>query len=263
MRLSLRPFLRGPLVLLLFSVAPACGNGGGGDEPYVEKGTTIATLNDPANPRPGENEYVDVKGAVITAVDAYDENNGGQVGNLYVQDLGEPLPYAGITVYNPGFIPPDLRVVVGDVVDIHSPYMEFAGPSSSPFNAGSTLPELSGATVKFRFESPAAPTPVQLSADQLYDYAEGRKWIGMLVEIKGATILSDAVNSNGRISASLKLTDLAGKLPIQLPSIRNSLTPLNEEELKAGNKFDVVGVVQYFYSFSVNPRSADDLKPVL
>lgn len=261
MSLMPRQFLVG-LPVVVLSLAPACGEGGGGDAPYVEKGTTLAWLNDPANPRPGENEYVDVKAAVITAVDTYDENGSGQVGNLYVQDLGEPAPYSGVTVYNPGFIPPDLRVVVGDVVDIHSPYMEFAGPTSSPFNAGSTLPELSGATVRFRFESPASPAPVQLTADQLYDYAEGRKWIGMLVEIKGATILSDATNSNGRISAALKLTDLAGKLPIQLPSVRNSLAPLNEDELKAGQKFDVVGIVQYFYSFSVNPRSADDLKPV-
>lgn len=260
MRLMSRRLLLG-LPVVLLSLVPACGGGGGGDQPYFDRETTLAYLNDPANPRPDEGKYVEVKGAVISAVDNYDETNNGQVGNMYVQDLGDPVPYSGITVYNPGFIPPDLRVVIHDVVDIRSPYMEFAGPSGSNFAGGATLPELSGATVRFRFESPAAITPVQVTADQLYDYAEGRKWIGMLVEIKGATLLADATNTYGRVVANLRMTEMAGKQVAQIPSIRNALTPLNENDLKAGQKFDVIGVVQYFYAFSVNPRSADDIKP--
>ena len=256
-----RPFLHGPPLAALV-LAAACGEQGPGDQPYVEDSTTLASLNDPANPRPAENEYVEVKGVVITGIDAYDETGTGQVGNLYVQDVNVvPQAFSGITVYNPGFILPDLRVVIGDVVDVRSPYLEFKGPASGPFEGGATLPELSGATVKFRFESPGTTVPKEITPDDLYEYESGRRWLGMLVTLKGVQLISD-LSGSGRKSAQLRMTDMAGKDPGRIPRIQNSLYAIDKAgyELKAGETYDLTGVVQYFYSFSVNPRSADDIQ---
>jgi hypothetical protein len=253
------------LVVVAAPIA-SCGGGGGGDVSYAPPPTPLAYYNNPANPRPSETDYIEVSNIIITAVDEYDETATGSAGNLFVQDMGaDAQPYSGITVYNPGFIPPDLRVFTGDVVDIRSPYQEFIGPSSSPFNPGETLPELSGATVKFRFEAPALPTAKLIAPDELYDYGPGRQWMGVLVEMRNVVLQTDLESdSHNRWTAQLKLNDMAGRNPGKLPKVSNALYPLQTDtrlNMKAGSTFTIRGIVQYFFSFSITPRSPDDIQP--
>ncbi|MCA9625007.1 MAG: hypothetical protein KC731_38545, partial [Myxococcales bacterium] len=86
-----------------------------------------------------------VTGLTLTAVDDFDETGAGAIGNYYAQDSAPPpVPHSGITIFNPGFSPPDLRVVAGDVLDAFGVLTEFGGPSSSPFRFCRTLPEMSG-----------------------------------------------------------------------------------------------------------------------
>ncbi|MBI5533743.1 MAG: hypothetical protein HY898_13570 [Deltaproteobacteria bacterium] len=264
----MRPLLRhltGCIALSLLAMPIACSGGGGGDTSYKEPNTSLAYYNNPANPRPAETDYITVTNVIITSVDEFDETNTGAVGNLYVQDVGTDVqPYSGITVYNPSFIPPDLKIFVGDVVDIRSPYMEFAGPSTSPFQGGATLPELSGANVKFRFESPAAPIPKLITPDDLYDYASGRKWLGVYVEMRDVTLYSDLEDDGkGRFSARLALADMAGKQLAMYPKVANSLCNFNDyaATMKKGTKWNIKGIVQYFFNFSITPRSKDEIQP--
>ena len=260
---SFRPIFA---LLALAACSASCGGGGGGDLSYVPPTTPLSYYNNPANPRPPATDYIEVSNVLITAVDEYDETGAGSAGNLFVQDMGaDAQPYCGITVYNPGFIPPDLRVFTGDVVDVRSPYMEFIGPSSSPFPDGETLPELSGATVKFRFEAPTLPAAKVVTPDELYDYASGRKWMGVLVELQNVTLYTDLEDDGkGRWTAKLKLLDMAGRNPGKLPKVANALYPLQQDtrlNMKQNNVFTIRGIVQYFYSFSITPRSPDDIQP--
>jgi hypothetical protein len=249
--------------LLMLAPVLSCSGGGGGDLPFPPQTKTLAWYNNPSNPRPSDKDYISVNNVIIMALDQYDETNNGAVGNLYVQDMGVDVqPYSGITVYNPSYNPPDMRVFVGDVVDVRSPYMEFLGPSSSMFPDGESLPELSGANVKFRFESPVQPPPKVLVVDELYEYSSGRKWIGVYVELQDVPLRTNLTDDGkGRFSAQLVMNDMAGKQLGKLPKVANSLYPIQTIEPlpTAGMKCTIRGIVQYFYSFSITPRSADDI----
>jgi len=236
---------------------------------------------DPANPD-GVNcvgipvdRKVCVTGVTITAVDEYDETSDGAVGNLYVQDGQEGTPpdptlypdypgYTGITVYNPGFSPPDLRVIPGDVMDMLGTLMEFPGPSGSEFDFCRTLPEIGGA-MEFRFEG-ANAEPVTIDVGDLASYDDARKWIGVLVTIENVTLLQGAYESdNGRYS--FRIDAAPGLSGSEIPTITNELYDLkdfNEEEgspplLDEGDQIpSVTGIVTYFFGVHIAPRSVAD-----
>jgi len=237
---------------------------------------------DPANPD-GVNctgipvdRKVWVTGVTINAVDEYDETSDGAVGNLYVQDSREFPPedptmypdypgYTGITVYNPGFSPPDLRVVPGDVMDMLGTLTEFAGPSGSEFDFCRTLPEITGA-MEFRFEG-ASLDPVTIDVTELADYADARKWLGVLVTIENVTLLQGAYETDsGRYS--FRIDAAPGLQGSEIPTITNELFDLkafNEPEgsppvLDEGSTLQsVTGIITYFYGVHIAPRSAADI----
>ncbi len=260
-------------LLLTLLTCLACGDRGPGDLSKVPPqgsdvqgdGVRLAELNDPKNPRPPQGSQVFVTGAMVVAVDGFDETaNGSSAGNIYAQDLpvdGVQVPYSGITLFNTSFNPPTLRVTQGDVIDIRGAYEEFPGPSSSPFEEGKTLPEIVGGTASLRFESEPA-TPVTIPLVDLASYETGRQWIGVLVRLENVVAQSDGFKaSSGRYSVRLEVPGLTGN---QLPAINNAFFDLE----KSGHDFtqgttysSVVGVVQYFYSFTISPRSAADIVP--
>jgi hypothetical protein len=283
MRNILVAFVAGSALLPLAVVPVACGDGGRGDPfpPPVANamgtGTALSALNDRTRSQaPAATQYVEVTGAVVTAVDNFDESSTGAVGNIYVQDLSnDPQPYSGITVYSPSYSPPDLRLAPSDVVDIRSLYQEFRGPTGMYFDPDCepqtgvecriTLPELVGSTVSFRFEY-SMPAPKTIDVNDLYygsadEYVRGRQWIGVYAELKDVTLWEDIqVDSVGRQTARFDMG--AGKKVGTLPKIANALMPLDATRLKAGTKFaSIKGIVQYFFSFSINPRSEDDIVP--
>jgi hypothetical protein len=260
----------GQLVLALWGLSSAlgCSDGGRGDSvpsrlaDIAGDGERLAKLNDPANPRPPEGRDLSVTGVTVIAVDGYDETrDGSSSGNLYAQDLdGTPAPYSGITVFGPSFSPPALRVAPGDVVDAFGRYVEFPGPSSSPFNPGETLPELVGPTLSLRFEGDL-PAPLVIDVKELANYATGRRYIGMLVRVEGVTLSDDPfTSSSGRYSVSF---DVGPGVELRaIPKLSNALFDLaaSGKPLARGARFaSITGVVQYFYNFSIAPRSAEDL----
>jgi hypothetical protein len=203
-----------------------------------------------------------VTGVSVVGIDDYDETGGGALGNYYVEDvLPEPIAFSGVTVFDPGFSPPDLRVARGDVVDIFGQMTEFIGPSSGRFGFCRTLPEMSGA-MEFRFEAPEMPA-VKIDVADLATYEGGRQWLGMLVEVDNVVLLEDPYDpGTGRYSIRID----AGSQPEgeELPSIVNELFDLKTAypDMQQGDTITRVrGVVTYFYGMHLAPRSADDITP--
>jgi hypothetical protein len=212
-----------------------------------------------------------VTGQVIVAIDRFDETGEGALGNIYIQDVygeGEqPAAYSGMTVFDPAFTPPDLRIFDGDVMDTFGVLTEFLGPTAGPFGNCKTLPEISG-TMAFRFEQGEPLVPITLVPknggpsrwDPLKGYANARQWLGMLIRVEGV-IVAMPQESNGRYTAAI---DVGGgiteadsiKLSNELFDLKNVDPPI-----AAGSQFGAVtGVLTYFYGFKIAPRSADDLE---
>ncbi len=281
------PSLCTPAIALAL-LATACGSSGGGDPPtepvasVLGNGSRIsevfgeATWFDPEDDEslscsvPADFE-IKVTGVAVTAVDRFDEVIDGALGNLYVQDVtDEPDEYEGMTVFDPAFTPPDLRVAAGDVLDFFGVYTEFPGPASGPFANCRTLPEISGAGT-FRFEGALVP-PKVVTLQDILGYPKARRYLGMLITLENVTISADPSSSNeglpsgGRYTALIDRTgaDTTGVDVADFPQISNELYDLKNEgpPMAKGSQFkSVTGVLTYFYGFKVAPRSAADFVP--
>jgi hypothetical protein len=202
-------------------------------------------------------------GLTVVAIDTFDETmDGKSLGNIYLQDTrcdGEP--YAGVQAFSAGFAPPDLRLAVGDVVDVNGDTEEFRGPTSKPnelFTDCRSLPEFTG-TLIFRFDSLGPPQPVDIELSDLVGYDNGRRYLGMLVRVKNVTLSAAAANSDGRYTAPFTVSAPSVE---DVPKIDNELFDLQgaEPSLPAGTAFaSVTGIVTYFYNFNIAPRSLDDI----
>ncbi|MCC6523526.1 MAG: hypothetical protein IT373_12790 [Polyangiaceae bacterium] len=257
-------------------VGAGCGSGGG--DPYAipaadpyGSGERLTDLLGPATWIEDDNpdgaaclslpidREVDVPGLTISAIDSFDETGSGATGNVYVQDSrAAPVAFSGITVFEPGFSPPDLRVVAGDVVDVRGTLSEFPGPSSGPFPFCQTLPEIGGA-MNLRFDGAAVPV-ADISVEDLTTYDKMRQWLGVLVRVKNVTIAAAPTSSSGRYSALLQVSGGA----TQQPSINNELFDLENDgpPLAQGTVLSsVTGVVTFFYAVHIAPRSPADIVP--
>jgi hypothetical protein len=274
-RIRIRSLLLAPPLLL----SAACG-GGNGDTPSIPtadaygSGARISDIFgeavwlDPENLDsincsipPDRSIYV--TGITIVAIDRFDETDKGQFGNYFVQDSAaryapdEPAEYRGMTVYNPSFSPPDLRLSPGDVTDLLGSLTEFPGPSSGKFPYCRTLPELLGA-MTFRFEG-ADVTPTTVLLEELMSYETARKYLGMLVRLESVTVEGTPVNASGRYTAPL----VVGVPPPDVVNISNELYDLEAEgpPLALGSQFaSVTGILTYFYGFKIAPRSPADFE---
>ncbi|CAN93802.1 MULTISPECIES: hypothetical protein [Sorangium] len=265
-----------PLIAAAAPLLGACG-GGDGDAPAIPLaderggGARVAEIvGDAAWLDPEDEESrrcavprarrAHVTGAALVAVDSFDETGEGARGNHYVQDSAdEPVPYSGMTIFQPAFDPPDLRLVPGDVVDVLGELTEFLGPSAGRFGGCRTLPELGG-TMSFRFEDRPA-VPIRVPLDDLGGYASARPYIGMLVRVEGVRITGDPSSRDGRYAASIDVG--AGVRPADVPRISNELYDLEREgpPLADGASFrSVTGVLTYFYGFKIAPRCPADFQ---
>lgn len=279
-----RNFLERLCVASFLIVATACsgdpGEGGGtGDPPSLPLadpcggGLRMADVVGPAtwlNPKDQMSKActypldrkVSLAGLRLVAADHFDETGDGSTGNYYAQDAcADVAPYQGMTIYAPSFSPPDLRLFPGDVVDLLGNLMEFPGPSSAGlFPYCRTLPEVGG-TLTYRFELGPTLAPQTIPITDLKTYETARQWLGMLVKVEDVTIAGKPYDSNGRYCGAM---NVGGGIPqSDVPSICNELFDMKNlgPPIADGTKFkSVTGVVTYFYSFKISPRSADDFE---
>jgi hypothetical protein len=282
------PFLL-PLSAVLLS---ACGGGFGdppsppladeyGDGARLHEIVGPATWVDPAdtdsaNCKHPADQGVYVTGATIVAIDKFDETGDGAFGNYYVEDAAhaygaadepddEPV-FPGVTVFEPSFSPPDLRLAQGDVVDIIGVFMEFLGPAAGKFGQCRTLPEIGG-TLIFRFDGSREIVPKTVEVSALKSYETARPLLGRLVRIVGigggdVALASAGANSGGRYTAQLAVG--GGIEQADVPRVANELYDIEKEGpplAENGTFKSITGVVTYFYGFKIVPRSPADFEP--
>jgi hypothetical protein len=210
--------------------------------------------------KPGERAPVRVSAISVVHVDTFDETHDGKgAGTIYIQDLASHMPYSGTNLYLPSFVPSDLRVVPGDVLDFSGQYMELSqfGPKTV-FPPGDVVIQLGYATGRFRFESTVVE-PTDIDIADLTTFATGRRWLGMLVRVRNVTVpIAPIAKADGRISVAV--AGDVGNRRSNPALITNEFYNLQLADIAAGKRFaEVVGVVTYFYSFNIAPRSSADL----
>ena len=257
------------LIFLAFAIAlGACSSAADNDQPAqvtpnpLGNGDRLRDVQDPSNADYAPNKNVNVSTVVVTAVDNFDEtHNGKSLGTIFVQDADQALPYGGISLYSPTFVPANLRLAPGDVVSMSGEYVEEQTIGTTVNFAPNFLPQMSKPQVTQDFET-QLPAPVEVTLDQLSSFATARPYIGMLVVLKDVTApyAPSASDSSGRITADL--TSI-----VDGPAINNELWDLqawngsnSSNSFPAGTHFtSITGIVDFFFNIFIAPRSAADL----
>ena len=252
------------LLLSLGSLVVACSSDDGGDpaaapaSTVLGEGQRIRDVVNPAAKRAGANVYISA--AQVIAVDIFDETkNGSSKGTVYVQDLSSAAPFSGTSLYQPAFIPADLRVAPGDAVDIRGQYTESGNVGTAVFTPPAVLPQLFRPVVTPRYEAPLV-APHAIDVNDLNNYAKGRQWLDMLVTVHDVTLVtaptkeSNSAGLTGRVTAQLIPGDR------NAPTMSNELYDLPADSIPAGTKLkSLTGVVTWFFSYHIAPRSPADI----
>lgn len=258
----------------------SCDSETGGDPPSTHgippAAGTDKRISDVTDPdRPDHASYLvsgaqtAISGASVLHVDTFDETGDGKsTGTIFVQDLGSQKPYSGTSLFGPAFVPGNLRVGPGDVLDLNGQYSESAAIGSATFAPGAVLGQLFRPTATFRYEVSSPPPPVEIDVADLADFAKGRRWINMLVTVKNVKLYSDATAAkefNGRLSAEL-LPEPAGfqnacSAPFpRPPTLTNELFDLASLDMSSGTTIQsITGIVVFFCNIHLAPRSAADI----
>ncbi|MEO8798196.1 MAG: hypothetical protein ABI551_09945 [Polyangiaceae bacterium] len=250
----------GLLALAVGSSLVACGSRDG-DQPVQVKPNPIGTgvhirdVVDPSKNMAGST--VSISGAVVLTTDTFDETGDGKSrGTVYVQDIGSSVPFSGVSLYSPVFVPSSLRAVPGDTLDLVGQYVTVSSIGTAVFSNGEVLPQLSKPTAYFRYEY-KTPDPVVINLSDLEDYNLGFQWENMLVTVKNVVLCDGLANSKGRVTGGLA-TDCASSTGA--PTMSNELMPLDASTYGPGARFtSVTGVVTWFFNFHIAPRSQADL----
>jgi hypothetical protein len=228
-------------------------------------GLRISQVQDPSSPQYAPNTTVNVTSVDVSFIDTYDETHDGKsIGTVYIQDVGSSAPYSGLSLYESSFVPADLRLLPGDVIDVDGPYDESSSVGSAVFPTGHTLPQFNKPVSTFRYAF-TSPTPTVVSLDDLdmhadgSNYLPGRKWENMLVTVNDVVIAGGETDSTG-LRISYLMGDPDGSIDLNACAISNELYPLGKNDFPAGTHFtSVTGIVTWFYTYQIAPRSAADL----
>lgn len=239
-------------------------------------GLRLSQIQDPASsehrPCPSTSKScpaLQVSSVVVVTLDQWDETHDGKsAGTLYLEDVGTPHAYGGIGVYEPNYIPASLSPLPGDVFDSAGPYQEDTSIGSAMFNAGTYLPQLFKPVETLRYEY-TTPAPLVIQATDLYEelpskpadsnFPQGRKYLQMLVTIEDVTIGASGVDSSG-YRITYPILGPNGSTITAGPAISNELFDLSGTQYTSGTHFkSVTGIVTWFYSYHIAPRSLDDL----
>lgn len=166
----------------------------GGEDGGAPVTVTIFEVQDPDAPgHVPVGAVVRIEGALIAAVDTFEEDGAG-LGNLGDVWIADPAggPFSGLHVYEPAHVPCAGRSALarGDVVTAIGRVQEFAVPSDG---SGRTVTQLVGATVTCTSAGGGAGPAAQPIADPstLLDDPTAEPWEGVLVELSGVEASAD------------------------------------------------------------------------
>jgi hypothetical protein len=169
-------------------------------------------------------------------------------------------------LYKSTYVPASLALAPGDVIDYAGEYDPYDGPSDYSF-AGNILPEMNDPIVTFRFDY-GPPNPQVIPVSDLQKYSTGLQWTSMLVTIQDTWGGNYNQMQSGLCGVYLTPNIGQGEASVAidnqlfpLPCSSSIFTPVPNEPLQAGTVHfkSVTGIVQYFGSFTISPRSMDDI----
>lgn len=251
------------LAIACAALTTACGDARLGDldrvpsrAPTAATGPRIADVTDPAKPeRPAETQVLKFAEVQVVTVDTFDETGQGATGTVYLRDTEATGPFTAVTAFRPAFFPAGYRGAPGDVVSLEGRYQEAERVGTAVFPAGQVLPQIVAATATFRYEKPA-PQPTTIALDELLDYERGRKWIGALVTVNDVRLGPPRRDNANRLNYPLVGNDTRVG-----PQLSNELFDLREEDYPEGTRIaSVTGLVTYFFTLKIAPRSPEDLR---
>jgi hypothetical protein len=222
------------------------------DASVLGPGMRLRDVQDPANGLAGQ--VVNVSSVVVTAIDNFDETKDGKSrGTIYMQDVDIAGPLAGISLFSPTFVPANLRLAPGDVTDMNGQYVEQQTIGTTVNFAPAFLPQMAKPTVEQRFET-NLPDPVVIDLNDLNDFNTGRRWLGMLVTVQDVTVAHGPSNDgSGRVTAPFTSF-------VNSPAVSNELYDLQAGAFADNTHFkSITGLVTFFFSLKIAPRSAADL----
>lgn len=245
-----------PLFACALEVPPA--------EPTFDQGRPTVTLyqvQDPeADGHPDIDSHVRVTNLLVTAVDRFDEDGSGRTGTVFVQEM-DGGPFSGIQMFRPTIQPASEYLLPGDVVEVEGTYTEFEYGQINPDGAdpkGRTISQIVDGIARKTGEwiSPE-PTPIEHANDAQVDpAAEG--WEGVLVELHDVEALTPP---DGRGAFFVQ----GDGEPCDMTRDAETCTQIDDDnyaipDAAAGVRFSrVAGVVTYFYTYKVLPRSPLDV----
>jgi hypothetical protein len=193
---------------------------------------------------------VAVDDVVVTAVDTYDEDGQGRVGNVWVQDwVTDPAQRAwtGVQLFAPTVIPGRTDLQPGDIVRVVGTLDEFVllDDAGNPMDTDGTLTEMTEASAQKTGE--ALPLgPVTIAGTDLGNLSAAEPWEGVLVRVANVQ-MAGAYDSRGEAETSWGWV-IANDL-YEIPGLADGTTFAA-----------VTGVVTYFFGFKILPRGPEDVE---
>ena len=200
---------------------------------------------------------VELKGVIVTAVDAY----GNKTGDFWVQEP-EGGPYSGVHVYN---APLDqvATLAIGDVVDIKGAVKDEYTPNNASGSITELKPAMSGSMSVTKTSSGAAPAPQVVDAltiGQMPTWqaraAEWEKWEGVLITVTNVTAQGTPreVPSSNNPDPTRKNFGVTGDLVVE-----SSIAAFPAGIVADSCLGSVTGVLDYFYDYLLLPRTTADV----
>jgi len=240
--LAVLPLPAATLASLACDAPPARRTDGVGELEYSI--VQLQTVTDPDYP--GVGSRVLIRDAVVTAVDTYDEDGGGHIGNVWI---AEPAggPWSGIQLFNPVVVPARVRLAPGDIVEVSGTLEEFVlrNEDGTPRDRNGTETELGHASIR-KIGETFPPDPTDVRENDLADLRTAEPWEGCLVRLRNVT-LTGGYDRYGEAPT-------AGGI-----EVANDLYEIPGAE--AGTTIrSLTGVVTYFFGFKVLPRGPEDVE---
>ncbi|MGO8993261.1 MAG: hypothetical protein ACLQVI_08020 [Polyangiaceae bacterium] len=224
-----------------------------------------------ANPDyPQNNSMVTVTGATYLLVDGYDEtHNGKSIGTVYMQDVPSPgmtppqLPYSGVAIYKPTYVPTNLVPAPGDVLDFTGTFSVSTTLGAAVFSGGTALTEIDEPVIVPRFEY-TLPPPLVIQATDLDNYNLGQQWTSMLCTIENITFVDDlSDDGEGRDTIHIDPADTSENGPTldnELFDVATWNSQQSTPPLEKGQTIkSVTGIVTWFFNYHIAPRSPADI----
>jgi len=222
----------------------------------------------PSSESTGPTVYI--TGADLVTIDNYDETHDGKsIGAVYVQDVanGPSPPYSGIQLYKPTYNPSNLIVIPGDLIDMTGTYSNYA---YSEFDKNTFYPELNEPIVSLRLiyqvpdPTPIDPNDISATVAASTDpkvFAKGIRWSSMLVEVDDVTLLPSYTDSEGRVTVYFKTPNFPNGTAEGDTGFANQLYDIDTTDpaYAPGTHYSrVYGICNYFFNFTISPRSLAD-----